>query len=79
MSSRKCAEVYAALGVPERIGFSQAPASGHCAFPGGQAADVDAFVNRFLLGDERVDTNIMKDSYETDLSRWIPWDTPTLE
>lgn len=35
---------------PERTAFSQAVASGHCAFPSSQAADVDAFVKRFLLG-----------------------------
>lgn len=78
-SMRAAAEVYEALGVPERIGFSQAVASGHCAFPSNQTADVTAFVERFLLGDESVDTNIMKDSYNTDMSQWIPWEAPTLE
>lgn len=77
-SMRAAAEVYKALGVPERIAFSQAVASGHCAFPSSQGADVDAFVQRFLLGNESVDTNITKDSYNTDMSQWITWDTPTL-
>ncbi len=78
-SMKAAAEVYAALGVPDRIGFSQAPAAGHCVFPSSQSADVEAFVRRFLLGDESVDTNIMKDAYATDMSRWITWDTPTLQ
>ncbi|HEU5073670.1 MAG TPA: hypothetical protein VFU02_05845 [Polyangiaceae bacterium] len=77
-SMRAAAEVYEALGIPERIGFSQAPASGHCQFPASQQPDVDAFVSRFLLGDESIDTNIMKDAYATDMAQWIPWETPTL-
>lgn len=78
-SMRAAAEVYQALGVPDRIGFSQAVAQGHCQFPSSQTADVEAFVEKFLLGNESVDTAIMRDSYSTDLSQWITWDTPTLE
>ena len=59
-SMKAAAKVYEALGVPERLGFSQAAASNHCVFPNSQAADVNAFVQRFLLGDESVDTNIRK-------------------
>jgi hypothetical protein len=57
----------------------QAPASGHCAFPSSQTVDVEAFVEKFLLGNDSVDTNIAKDSYNTNMSQWITWDTPTLE
>ncbi len=79
-SMKAAATVYEALGVPERLGFSQAVASGHCAFPSSQGADVNAFVQRFLLGDENVDTNIRMDRYaDTDMSTWITWDTPTLQ
>jgi hypothetical protein len=79
-SMKAAIEVYEALGVPERIGFSQAVASGHCAFPSSQAADVNAFVQRFLLGDENANTNIRKDTYEsTNMSQWITWETPTLQ
>lgn len=79
VSIKAATGVYEALGVPERIGFSQAPASGHCAFPSSQTEDVAAFVDRFLLGDESVDTNVKKDSFSTDLSQWIPWQKPTLQ
>ena len=79
-SMKAAAEVYEALGVPERLGFSQAVAAGHCQFPNSQAADVNAFVQRFLLGDESADTNIRKDTYaNTDMSEWITWDTPALQ
>jgi len=57
---KAAAHVYDALGVSDRLGFSQAVASGHCAFPSSQAADVNAFVQRYLLGDESVATKIRK-------------------
>jgi hypothetical protein len=79
-SMKAAIEVYEALGIPERIGFSQAVASGHCAFPSSQAADVNAFVQRFLLGDASANTTIRKDTYaNTNMSQWITWDTPTLQ
>ncbi len=79
-SMKAAIKVYEALGIPERIGFSQAVASGHCAFPSSQAADVNAFVQRFLLGDTSANTTIRKDTYpNTNLSQWIPWTTPTLQ
>jgi len=79
-SMKAAAEVYAALGVPERLGFSQAAAAGHCQFPNSQAADVNAFVSRYLLGDETADTLIRKDAYEnTDMSKWVPWNAPALQ
>jgi len=79
-SMKAAAKVYEALGVPERIGFSQAAAAGHCQFPSSQTEDVAAFVERFLLGDDSVDTSsATKDSYDTDMSRWAPWETPDLQ
>lgn len=78
-SMKAAAKVYEALGVPERLGFSQAAASGHCQFPSSQGPDVNAFVQRFLMGDASTDTNIRKDSYaNTDMSKWVPWSTPAL-
>jgi hypothetical protein len=79
-SMKAAIEVYEALGIPDRIGFSQAVASGHCAFPSSQAADVNAFVQKFLLGDASANTTIRKDTYaSTNMSQWITWDTPTLQ
>jgi hypothetical protein len=71
-------EVYAALGIPERIGFTQAQASGHCQFPGSQAPDVQAFVDKFLL-EKDSDTAITKTSYSTDMTKWVTWSIPTLQ
>jgi hypothetical protein len=41
---------------------------------------VNAFVQRFLLGDASANTTIRKDTYaNTNMSQWITWDTPTLQ
>ena len=54
VSMKAATEVYKALGVPDRIGFTQAGASAHCSFPSSQTADVQAFVDKFLARqDER--------------------------
>jgi hypothetical protein len=78
VSMRAAAEVYEALGIPDRIGFTQAVAPAHCQFPGSQSADVQAFVDKFLLGKTSVDTSIAKNSYNTDLTDWVTWSTPQL-
>jgi hypothetical protein len=76
---RAAAEVYEALGISDRIGFSQTAAPAHCSFPNSQAPEVQAFVNKFLLGDESANTSVARDAYNTDLSRWVTWSTPELE
>jgi len=79
VSMKAATEVYKALGVPDRIGFSQAVASAHCSFPSSQTADVQAFIDKFLLGKTGANTNIAKSSYNTDLTKWVTWSTPTLQ
>jgi hypothetical protein len=78
VSMKAAAEVYKALGIPDRIGFTQAQAPGHCSFPGSQTADVQAFVDKFLLG-KTANTAIAKCSYTTDMTKWITWTTPELK
>lgn len=78
VSMKAATEVYKALGIPDRIGFTQTAASNHCQFPGSQTEDVAAFVEKFLLGDMTADTAIAKTPYNTDLGTWITWDTPQL-
>ena len=79
VSMKAATEVYKALGIPDRIGFTQAQASAHCSFPSSQTADVQAFVDKFLGGMASANTNIAKSSYNTDLTKWITWTTPTLQ
>jgi hypothetical protein len=79
VSAKAATEVYKALGIPDRIGFSQVGGHAHCAFPTSQTPDVQAFVDKFLLGDTSTDTNIAKSPYNTDLTNWITWTTPQLQ
>jgi hypothetical protein len=79
VSMRAAKEVYKGLGVPDRLGYSQAQASAHCSFPSSQTADVQAFVDKFLLDKTSANTNIAKDSYNTNLTTWITWSTPQLQ
>lgn len=79
VSMKAATEVYKGLGIPDRIGFTQAAASGHCVFPSSQTADVQAFVDKFLAGMANANTAIAKSPYTTSLSRWITWTTPQLQ
>ena len=65
---RAAKEVYKALGIPDRIGYTQAQASAHCSFPASvQSPDVQAFVDKFLLN-KSGNTNVARDSYNTNLT-----------
>lgn len=77
VSMKAATEVYAALGVADRIGYSQNATGTHCAFPSVQTADVAAFVDKFLLG--KTASNVTKTPYKTDLGKWITWSTPALQ
>ena len=79
VSMKAATEVYKALGVPDRIGFSDVGGHSHCAFPTSQTADVQAFVDKFLVGNTSANTSIAKSSYTTDLTKWITWSTPQLQ
>ncbi|MCX6135107.1 MAG: hypothetical protein NTU47_14940 [Ignavibacteriales bacterium] len=77
-SSKACQQVYNALGIADRFGFSIVGGHNHCAVPGNQIPEIGAFVDKFLLGVDTVNTNIGVTPYTNDLSSWIPWNPPTL-
>jgi hypothetical protein len=80
VSMRAAAEVYEALGIPDRIGFTQTVAPAHCSFPANiQGPDVRAFLDKFLLDEASANTSIARDSYDTDLGQWVTWSTPDLK
>jgi len=79
VSMKAATEVYKALGVPDRIGFSQVGGHGHCAFPTSQTADVEAFADKFLVLNTSANTNVAKSPYSTNLATWITWTTPQLQ
>jgi hypothetical protein len=70
-------EVWKALGVPERVGWTIPHAGSHCAWASSATSDVASFVDRFLLG--KTATNIQKSPYAPSMTKWITWTTPTLQ
>ena len=69
-------EVWKKFGIEDRMGFSIEGNHGHCQLPQSQYPEVEAFIDRFLLGKD-VDTNnvlhvndVLKDK---EVQKWIPW------
>jgi hypothetical protein len=78
VGSKAAKEVWNALGVPDRFGYSIVTDHPHCSIPSSQIPEIKAFVDKFLLGNNTVNTNIATTTYNTNLSPWITWSTPTL-
>ncbi|KAG6888051.1 carbohydrate-binding module 1 [Termitomyces sp. Mi166 len=74
-------EIWKALGVPDSMGVSQVGNHNHCAFPSSEEGDLDAFVNKFLKG-QNTNTNIIKTDGANNLgfvaANYVDWTTPTL-
>lgn len=73
-------EIWEALDVADHMGVSQVGGHSHCQFPSSQQPEVDAFVERFLLG-TNANTNITRTdgNFNVDLNRWVNWNTPNLQ
>jgi len=73
--------IWEALGVPDKMGFSQVSHSDHCGFPSSQQAELTAFVQKFLVGNGSGNTNIMKTdgNLTFDKSKWVDWTVPSLQ
>ncbi|KUJ23506.1 putative extracelular cellulose binding protein [Mollisia scopiformis] len=72
-------KVWDALGVSDRMGFTQDGNHSHCAFSADQQPELTAFFDRFLLDAEGVNTTVFKTTNETfDEARWIDWTVPKL-
>lgn len=78
VNSRAVQQVYGTLGIPDRFGFSIVGGHAHCQVPDGQIPEIEAFVEKFLLGNDTVNTNIADTPYDIDLTPWITWTAPTL-
>ncbi|MGD0591179.1 MAG: T9SS type A sorting domain-containing protein [Bacteroidota bacterium] len=74
--SKACQTIYNALGIPDRFGFSIVGGHNHCAVPDSQLPEIAAFADKFLLGNNTVNTNIADTYYNSDLSSWITWTNP---
>lgn len=79
VSMKAASELYKGLGIPDRIGYSISGNHSHCAFPSEQTNDVAAFVDKFLGGKTSANTAVATSPYNTDMTKWINWSTPTLQ
>jgi hypothetical protein len=73
-------EVWKALGVPDRMGVTEANV-GHCRWYEDFTPDLEAYLDRFLLGKEDgQSTDFMRSRFtHVDREKWIPWSTPELK
>lgn len=75
-------EVYEALGVPENHGFEQVGGHSHCQWPASLTPTLNAFINKFLLGQDvstdYFESNMQFNGASWSESQWIDWETPTL-
>ncbi|TCD65960.1 hypothetical protein EIP91_001952 [Steccherinum ochraceum] len=76
--------VWQALGVPDNHGFVQVGGHAHCAWPTTLTSGLDAFFNKFLLGQNSTNTSIFTTNNQFNgiqwtQSSWINWQTPSLQ
>ncbi|MEI9945784.1 MAG: carbohydrate-binding protein [Chitinophagaceae bacterium] len=74
VTSRATAEIYKTLGIADRFGFYIDGGHNHCAVPTTQVPAMQAFVDKFLVGNATVNTNIAVHPYPLmDYERWYKW------
>ena len=69
-------KVWEQFGIDERVGYSIVAGHGHCQLPESQYPEVEAYIDKFLLGKENVDTKvrIAPEAYsDINLDEWIGW------
>jgi len=73
-------EIWQGLGIPDKMGVSQAGHSDHCGWSGAQQPEVTAYVQKYLVGGGTASTSVLKTDggYAFDQTTWAPWDMPTL-
>jgi len=75
--------VFQALGIEGNMGFIQQGGHSHCAFPTNQTSFVDAFFDKFLLGQTNASTEVFLTNNVWNGVPWVPsnwtnWTTPQL-
>jgi hypothetical protein len=72
VSIQAAREVWKTFGIADRCGFSILGGHGHCQLPKDQYPDLVAFVDKFLLGHQQVNTNITKSPFpNVDYKKWF--------
>ncbi|TWT37812.1 hypothetical protein KOR34_27760 [Posidoniimonas corsicana] len=71
VSCRAAHQVWKTFGVGDRFGFSIVAGHPHCRLPDSQRPEVEAFVDKFLLGKQDADTAVTKHPFkDVDHRRW---------
>ncbi len=75
VSARAAHEVWKAFGIADRFGFYIDGSHGHCAVPASQVPAMQAFVDKFLLDDNTVNTDTIRiHPYpQIDHESWYSW------
>ena len=73
VSCRAARKVWETFGIADRMGFSIVGGHGHCQLPESQYPEVEAFVDKFLLGKKDANTEVtIAPLYEkVDYERWL--------
>lgn len=75
VSCQAARKVWEAFGIEDRMGFSIVADHMHCMLPESQYPEVEAFVDKFLLGKQEIDTHVTKAEMfkDVDYQKWMPW------
>ncbi len=73
--------IWTAQGMTDRMGYSLTTEHGHCSVPSSQQNELNAFVQKFLVGGGTGNTNIMRNDpgVQYNASQWVNWTTPNLQ
>lgn len=74
VSCKAAKRVWETFNIADRFGFSIVGNHGHCILPEQQRPEVEAFIDKFLLGDCETETNVEIHPFaNTDYMQWIDW------
>lgn len=75
VSCQAARKVWETFGIEDRMGFSIVAGHMHCMLPESQYPEVEAFVDKFLLGNQEANTIVTKAEMfkEVDYLKWMPW------
>jgi hypothetical protein len=74
-------KVWEALGISGNMSFSQNRDHSHCQWSGFHASELNAFIDKFLKGTGKANTNLVKTDNPNlgfTESQWVDWSVPTL-
>ncbi|MGD8863464.1 MAG: hypothetical protein PVI30_25845 [Myxococcales bacterium] len=73
-------EIWKAFGLADHMGYWQTGGHTHCAFQAQQREILEAYVKRFLLDADSVDTAMLRaENANADLQTWMDWTAPDLD